>query len=406
MSTSFSKSYVIAIAATVFGAAGAWLAISAGAKVAWLSGVIAVWVVESARMMKRMARSDDETSSIGAFDSINDALRALSENIGTVPANYIQDVVRELEQIKSLVADTVDLLGASFTNLEQLSRGEQELVSSTIRRMAPEVTDQDGRRRDIQSMVNDASQVLSDFIELVVDMSKSSILLVGKIDDIAAKTEVIFKLLDGIKSLADQTNLLALNASIEAARAGDAGRGFAVVASEVRTLAQRSNDFNDQIIAHIESAKSTIEDATRIVGTIASKDMSKAISAKGNVDEMLKEIASINDIMADNLRQITGFGESISENVSTAVRSLQFEDLINQIIVHADAHLSELRAVLEEANVDLARLKGGEYDRAPDIKLVLTALNSRLSEARNLRMEKIHKTVTQSSMKSGGVEIF
>lgn len=406
MSTSFSKSYVIAIAATVFGAAGAWLAISAGAKVAWLSGVIAVWVVESARMMKRMARSDDETSSIGAFDSINDALRALSENIGTVPANYIQDVVRELEQIKSLVADTVDLLGASFTNLEQLSRGEQELVSSTIRRMAPEVTDQDGRRRDIQSMVNDASQVLSDFIELVVDMSKSSILLVGKIDDIAAKTEVIFKLLDGIKSLADQTNLLALNASIEAARAGDAGRGFAVVASEVRTLAQRSNDFNDQIIAHIESAKSTIEDATRIVGTIASKDMSKAISAKGNVDEMLKEIASINDIMADNLRQITGFGESISENVSTAVRSLQFEDLINQIIVHADAHLSELRAVLEEAKVDLARLKGGEYDRAPDIKLVLTALNSRLSEARNLRMEKIHKTVTQSSMKSGGVEIF
>jgi methyl-accepting chemotaxis protein len=62
-----------------------------------------------------------------------------------------------------------------------------------------------------------------------------------------------------ILDIASQTNLLALNASIEAARAGEAGKGFAVVAQEISALAENSR----QTAGNIQTISGNVTQAVR-----------------------------------------------------------------------------------------------------------------------------------------------
>src|SRR3546814_20416939 len=88
---------------------------------------------------------------------------------------------------------------------------------------------------------------MSGLADALGQVSRQSVTTVGQIDEMVKHLDAIFDLLGDVKTIADQTNLLALNAAIEAARAGEAGRGFAVVAEEVRSVAESSTNFNEQI---------------------------------------------------------------------------------------------------------------------------------------------------------------
>jgi methyl-accepting chemotaxis protein len=90
---------------------------------------------------------------------------------------------------------------------------------------------------DMQNKINEINQLLGNFANTVVQLSKN-----------ANNIRSILKLVEGFS---EQTNLLALNAAIEAARAGESGRGFAVVADEVRNLAQKVNSATTEINEHI-----------------------------------------------------------------------------------------------------------------------------------------------------------
>lgn len=395
----------MAIITTVAGMALVWSGINIWAQLMGMVLLASVWAGNGYVIMRRMEREKCEAVMANDIKPIGDGVRALSNEITSLTSACIINASGDLGQIKSLVADTVQVLGDSFRNLEQLSRNEQEMALDITKRLSSVVSDEDGVEHDIKKIIGDISDVLAYFIDLIVDMSKSSVLLVDKIDDISSKTQEIFKLLGGIKYLADQTNLLALNASIEAARAGDAGRGFAVVANEVRNLAQRSNTFNDQIVAHIEGTRETITEATDIVAGIASKDMSKAISAKGNVDEILEEIINLGEVMTDNMERITKCSEEIDANVSAAVRSLQFEDIIRQLAEHAQGILNDADEMLQANSIELSGLDMKKLSSQQFLGYLEKGA-VRLKTAKDELEQKRKKPVAQTSMSSGDVELF
>ena len=397
------RRHLLPLAASVAALIGLALSGTTWVKLVWLLLASAAWWRDTARLEHEMRslRRQVEACPIGP------GLRDLSQELDAAVADYAADIHAELERIRVLIADAVAGLGAGFRGLEDLSRSEQNAVLALIEQLSDTLGRSDGANHDVKSVIQEAASVLGYFIDHIVDMSKGSIQLVEKIEDISARTEAIFKLLGGIKSIADQTNLLALNASIEAARAGEAGRGFAVVAEEVRKLAQHSNSFNEEIVGQMHGAKATIADANQIVATVASRDMSKAISAKGRVDEMLQSLGKFNQQMAAQLAGVNAYTEQIKSNAAQAVRSLQFEDIVRQAVLQTQQDLDRLRQLLAETCGEMAQAAGDlRAGSGPEYGARLAAVSAGLKARKAALDAARHQPVHQSTMAEGSVELF
>ena len=375
---------------------------------AWIKNIsvlvsVAVWIVNTYAVERRLKREMEQTLHRERALSMDEGLATLAQEINNAVVDCSGLIHAELDKVKTLIADAVVRLNTSFMGLQTLSQSEQAMVTSLIQHASAIVMNKEGNGRDVQGVIEEASQVMEYFIKLIVDMSRGSVKLVDKIDDIQVKADEIFKLLGGIKSIADQTSLLALNASIEAARAGEAGRGFAVVAGEVSQLASHSNDFNKRIIENMKSTKATIIEANEIVAEVASRDMSRAITSKGEVDEMLKALGEFNRHIAENLDEIGTFTNHIKTNVDIAVKSLQFEDIIRQAVVHTQNNLENLKHLIADVCVDLEKVgdKTGA-ERTARLRDVL----DRFTEAKTRLMQGNHSPINQSSMDEGTVELF
>lgn len=323
-------------------------------------------------------------------------------------ASELTDKVDEgIVQAKDILDDAVKTLSTSFHGLNGLSQQQNEMVINLINTMSGKVsTDSSDTGSDsisIEQFSNEMTDILRYLIDLLILISKQSIETVYKIDDMVSQTDKIFSLIEDVKGIADQTNLLALNAAIEAARAGEAGRGFAVVADEVRQLSQKSNQFNEQIRKQIEESKSVIAEARAIVGDVAAKDMNVAITAKGRVDEMLKQLHLMDSYMSKELGNISSVTNDIGTNVADAVRSLQFDDLMTQVLDHSSTHLSYINKVVHIASRYQQMLaNAGGVDSVDSISLLLNEIES----CRNEWKEKLHKPVAQESMSEGDIELF
>lgn len=406
MFVEYIKRYGIALAVNFTALGGVLVTSTAWVEGIWMLATIAAWIVNSRANVAYLESETNQASSADGGSVIGEGLRDLAREIKASVVDSSQLMHGEMDQIQSLIADAVVSLHSSFTGLETLSHSEQEMVMSLIKKTTATVTSAEGESHDVHGVIQEASQVMEYFINLVVDMSKGSIQLVEKIEDISTQADEIFKLLGGIKSIADQTNLLALNASIEAARAGDAGRGFAVVASEVRQLALHSNSFNKQIVDYMQSTKASIVEANHIVGDIASRDMSRAITAKGDVDEMLKALGNFNRQITEHLDEIGDFTNQIKGNVTLAVRSLQFEDIVRQAVLQTQANLESLKSLMEATCNDMDDLGKGGNEDGREYAVRLREIRDRLLEAKTKLMQEQHKPVHQSSMAEGSVELF
>jgi methyl-accepting chemotaxis protein len=365
--------------------------------------IIVAWMINSRALNMRLKSVTDARGAAEREDALGRDMRDLALEMNASVVDCVTLLRGELEQVQGLMTDAVVTLHSSFTGLETLSRSEQEMVTALIKHTAASVTNSEGASHDVHGVIQEAGQVMEYFINLIVDMSKGSIHLVEKIDDISVQADEIFKLLGGIKAIADQTNLLALNASIEAARAGDAGRGFAVVASEVRQLALHSNSFNSQIVDCMQRTRASIDEANQIVGDIASRDMSRAISAKGEVDEMLGALDEYNQHTAGALDTIGQFTEQIKGSVIQAVRSLQFEDIVRQVVQQAQENLAIFESIMETTCNDLGLLSDSDVAESA---ARLREIRDRLLQAKTRLLVEKCNPVQQASMDNGSVELF
>ena len=179
-----------------------------------------------------------------------------------------------------------------------------------------------------------------------------------------------------------------------------------MVADEVRKLATHSNDFNARIASQIRAAKHSIAETHDIVAEIASKDMSRAIMSKGRVDGMLSELAGFNADLEHTLTKVTHLTENMSTQVATAIRSLQFEDIVRQVLDHAHHHLDHLAHLTVLIRGRISELA---CQPAIDTEALAQSLASVCAAALGTKAEldtDRHKPAQQEDMAAGEIELF
>ncbi|GIA07998.1 Methyl-accepting chemotaxis protein [Vibrio cholerae] len=238
----------------------------------------------------------------------------------------IQRVAEPLEKQRLIINSSAETLNNSFFSLQRVSE-EQSSVSTQL---VDNLMANQGSEFDLMQVLPKTEVIIQQFVQILVDVSEKSISAVHSIHDMSQKLDMVFKLLNQVRSLSEQTNLLALNAAIEAARAGEAGRGFAVVAQEVRNLSIQAANLNTQIETEMKVAQDTVDIANRTVGEMASFDMTQAIESKEKVDYMLRGVQQLNTEIEQEVNKLQRLGQQLTQQVREGTRALQFTDIVYQ----------------------------------------------------------------------------
>ena len=361
---------------------------------AWLAPLLVVlltvvWIVETRHRAAPAAEPAPASHAGPVREALEDVRGALVDELGHAS--------RELHQGLGLLRDAVSELGGGFDGLSNKTALQQSLLKQII-----EVQDGGVSIQDFASRTGD---LLEHFVGMIVQMSRESLRIVYRIDGMAKEMDAVFGLLKNVNTIAEETNLLALNAAIEAARAGESGRGFAVVAGEIRNLASNSNQFNEQIGSHVERARAAMEQLRGLVGTMASQDLNVALSAKGGIDAMMAHVTESDARTSAVADQVVEINRGLGSDVSTTIRSLQFEDILSQLITQTRARLVELQEITADCTRDIEELACASMD-AEALDERARRVRSRLAVQREKARLRSRGPALQSSMDAGEIELF
>ncbi len=401
-----AKFYVFGVAWTILvGIVLPWIApdLQTGIFYAGLSALAVGWLI----LLSLAGDSAPDHSATDAAVASADA-QLFTETGGTLLkcgqefGGQFDSMRDELFRVQQLLTEAIAKLVVSFHAMSDQSRRQQELGLQILGQNAGE-----GSGTSFASFARQTSDTLRTFVDSVVENSKLAMELVEMTDRISTQVRDILGMLGEIEGISKQTNLLALNAAIEAARAGEAGRGFAVVADEVRDLSGRTAHFSQQIRGRVGSMQQSIGDAEKAINKLASQDMTFALKSKQDVENAMNHVEEMNSSTGQTIKELQHIAESMEQNVGQAVMSLQFQDMVTQLISHVSKRLDELHGIMREiegassvVEKNAAGFAPGQADR----------LRAHLDSVRSL-LEQIHgntnnNPVRQASFSSGEIDLF
>ncbi|MEE9101489.1 methyl-accepting chemotaxis protein [Pseudomonas nitroreducens] len=263
------------------------------------------------------AQSRDELGELGqAFNQTVARIHDLIEQVGRTVA----EVERQTVRVESVSAESNQAVTGQRNQIEQVATAMNQMAA-TAQEVARSAAVAVGSAHNVNQETASGRALVASQVGSIQRLAGEIDESVAVINQLAADSASISRVLDVIKGIAEQTNLLALNAAIEAARAGEQGRGFAVVADEVRTLAKRTQQSTEEIEQMIARLQNGVGAAVKAMGSshhTADGTVSQSEQVQLALENILQAVGAIvdqNQQIAAAAEQQTAVAHDIDQNI-------------------------------------------------------------------------------------------
>ena len=315
--------------------AGGWYVASL-LVVALCAQILAVWISQRARNRAR----EEQRARVGAIDGHLSTYDQLCQALSADADAHFERLRETLDQARGIVQSAASELGGSLQGLESSSHSQRQLLQELVGELLHLATGKagDDTHSGMRRFADQTRAAIHSFVETVGTLQANSAGIASRFETMHGQIRAVGALVSDVSEINKQTELLALNAAIEAARAGQHGRGFAVVADEVRKLAQRTERFSAQIrdqLSEINRAIDAVGDSVRMA---CNTDVAAAQASERNIESMWQEMYALNSRADEQSRRITEISGNIHGLVVQGILSMQFEDMVTQLLEKISQH--------------------------------------------------------------------
>jgi methyl-accepting chemotaxis protein len=329
--------------------------------------------------------------------TLHDVVSDLAAALRAGPSQDLTHIRGELGQVRLLLGDSILNLQKSFCQLDALVRTQHQQLTSLVLVMAG--SGQQQTAESLRAFVVEMAHLFAFFTGLIVQITDQNVSGARRVEAMTAELAQTFKLLGRFESVEKQTRLLALNATIEATRVGESGRAFGVVAHEVRELSKFSQQLNEQIAGQLLRTQNAMTEVRALLVEGTARDKEAASSARARADALLATLAELDKTITVGLSDLGRISGEVSENVATAVRALQFEDMAGQLLDCVQRRVDRLEVVV--TRLGQIGATGADTEDA-----LAAALQVHAHEIAAAYATVVTSPVLQQDMHVGSIELF
>jgi iron-sulfur cluster repair protein YtfE (RIC family) len=183
--------------------------------------------------------------------------------------------------------------------------------------------------------------------------------------------EAIYNFADDLNGLVSRENQILQ---------GELSQVSMLVGDAIKTLVESFNSLNDQVAEQAD-----------IVQCIVAQVTDPQASDSG--DRQVEQLARISEL-----------NQQINQNVASATRSLQFDDIVQQSVAHSHNRAEQMEQLFVGLYEKLSELKVAEPQDATLVAKYLEAMHEEITHCR-VALEKANP-VKQTSMGAGKAELF
>lgn len=322
-----------------------------------------VWIIvvgiQATRFSKAQQRIDKWASQRESATSIKSHVYQIVDRINLFIDEEVLMLDESLKQIEGLAKDAVSNLAHSLHSLKHQVTTQSRLLNQLAGVSTPGA--ERGNKRDWGQVVDDYQSVIQYFLSLL--------------DEVTSNHESVTRSFEQIDTRMRQARQVLDRES------------YNKLADLRRAVADMQGLLKKQQLEHS-----------------GAREQAQARSAVERIEETRSELHKMRDVVAMN---VEAFKSQSQKDMGRAVQSLQFEDIVTQLVAGAKARLDEMNSLVRSLKERVERLEVIEADIDVDevLSVVETINLEVVGYTDKLRSER-HRPVAQTSMEEGSIELF